>query len=74
MLADAQRKREDLLKESERVRHDLTLKKNDGEILKNKNHELKLEVERLESYASQLRQNLDDMMQDYNRQFEVLTI
>lgn len=74
MLADAQRKREDLLKESERVRHDLTLKKNDGEILKNKNHELKLEVERLESYALQLRQNLDDMMQDYNRQFEVLTI
>ena len=51
MLLDAQSKRDALLKEAEKSKHELALKKSDGEVLKEKNQELKLEIERLDNYA-----------------------
>ncbi len=35
--------------------------------------ELSFEVERLDNYAEQLRESLEDMMQDYSTQFASLT-
>ena len=55
------------------MRNDLFAKKTENEIIKSKNREVEHEIERLEDYSSQLRQNLENMMSDYRVQFLALT-
>jgi hypothetical protein len=41
--------------------------------MRSKNRELELELERMQTYAQQLKTNISDMMNDYKAQFEQLT-
>jgi DNA repair exonuclease SbcCD ATPase subunit len=62
-----------LIKELEKVRHEVLQKKSENENARAKNKELEHELERLENYAHQVRENIQDMMADYRVQFESLT-
>ena len=52
LLAESTKKREDLVKELERVRSEVLQRKSENENTKAKNKELEHELERLENYAS----------------------
>ena len=64
-MAESTKKREEFVKELERVRSEVLLRKSENENTRAKNKELEHELERLENYASQVRENIQDMMTDY---------
>lgn len=52
----------------------MLLKRAENEKVRSKNRELGHELERLENYSTQLKDNILDMMADYRLQFEQLTL
>lgn len=70
MLNEAQKKREEQVIELQKLQQEVLKRKSDNETSRSKNRELEFEMERLENYANQLRENISDMMTDYRTQFE----
>lgn len=56
-----------MLQELDKLRSEVLLKKAENEKITSKNRELEHELERLEAYASQLKDNIQDMMADYRQ-------
>ena len=52
----------------------MLVRRAENEKVRSKNRELEHELERLENYGTQLKDNILDMMADYRLQFEQLTL
>jgi predicted nuclease with TOPRIM domain len=56
-----------MLKDLERLRQEVIAKRSENEIVRGKNKELEHELDRLDDYAHQLKENISDMMDDYRQ-------
>lgn len=65
MYQEQSKRREEMSKDLERLRQEVISKRSENETVRGKNRELEHELERLDSYAHQLRENIQDMMEDY---------
>jgi hypothetical protein len=70
MLSEATKKREEQLAELKKIQEEVLKRRTENETAKSQNRELEHEVERLENYANQLKENMQDIMSDYRLQFD----
>jgi hypothetical protein len=52
------KRREEMIKELEKIRQEVLIKRVENETIRGKNRELEHELERLEGYSTQLRENI----------------
>lgn len=67
------KKRTSQVEELSKLQGDVLEKRAENEVTRSKNIELQQELDILEKYASQLQDNITDMMKDYKQQFDTLT-